>query len=37
MLAGYQEAKIKQKIVEYTLEEIADKLGIDVKYIRIKN
>ena len=37
MLAGYQEAKIEQKIVEYTLEEIAEKLGIDVKYIRIKN
>lgn len=37
MLAGYQEAKIEQKIVEYTLEEIAEKLGVDVNYIRIKN
>jgi hypothetical protein len=38
MLAlGYSEVKVKSKLVEITMEEIAEKFGVDVSLLRIKN
>lgn len=33
---GYTEIKLKPEVIEMTMEEIADKLGIDVSLLRIK-
>lgn len=33
---GYTEIKLKPEVIEMTMEEIADKLGIDVTLLRIK-
>lgn len=38
MLAlGYSEVKVESKLVEITMEEIAEKFGVDVSLLRIKN